>query len=390
MQPGRATVQGTARYARRLAAKVARGYFREGLAGLSLSSVGLGTYLGAADAATDRAYTSAIYAAARLGCNVLDTASNYRNQQSERTIGAALAGLASAGIEREEVLVCTKGGFIPLDPAVSLDPEVYCEQALFAPGIARPAEVVAGSHLMTPAFLRHQVAQSLRNLRLETVDVYYLHNPETQREAVGAEEFRSRLRAAFATLEELAGAGAIAVYGMATWDGLRVPPDHPRYLSLLEAATLAEEAAGGGSHFGALQLPFNLAMTEALTLANQEMDGERMSVLDAADRLQLAVFGSAALLQGELLGRLPGELRAGFPQLHTDAQRALQFARSVPGIQAALVGMKQTAHVEENLAVADVPPLDAEQFNALFGGPDGEQQRPPPVPEGNGREPGPT
>jgi aryl-alcohol dehydrogenase-like predicted oxidoreductase len=372
MQLGRATTQGTARFARRLAPKVARGHFREGLQGLNLSSLGLGTYLGAADEQTDRAYTAAIYAAARLGCNVFDTAINYRHQRSERVLGAALEGLASAGIERDEVLVCTKGGFIPLDAGVSLDPPTYRERALFAPGIARPEEVVDDCHLMTPAFLRNQVETSLRNLRLECIDVYYLHNPEIERAAVGPEEFRRRLRAAFGALEELARGGQIGVYGLATWDGLRAPPDDPRHLSMLEAATLAEEASGGGSRFGAVQLPFNLAMTEALTLTNQDMDGEMMSVLDAADRLQVAVFGSAALLQGELLGRIPPELRAGFPGLDTDAQRALQFARSVPGIQTALSGMSRTAHVEENLAVADRPPLDAEQFGTLFGGIAGE------------------
>jgi aryl-alcohol dehydrogenase-like predicted oxidoreductase len=43
--------------------------------------------------------------------------------------------------------------------------------------------------------------------------------------------------------------------------------------------------------------------------------------------------------------------------LQTDAQRALQFARSAPGITCALVGMKTPAHVEENAALARVDPL---------------------------------
>jgi aryl-alcohol dehydrogenase-like predicted oxidoreductase len=41
----------------------------------------------------------------------------------------------------------------------------------------------------------------------------------------------------------------------------------------------------------------------------------------------------------------------------TDAQRALQFARSTPGITCALVGMKTTAHAEENAALAKIEPL---------------------------------
>lgn len=367
MLPGRATKEGTAQYAQRHAAKLDPSHFRPGAAGVTLSSIGLGTYLGQADAATDTQYISAIYAAARLGCNVIDTAINYRYQLSERAIGVALEGLASAGIAREEMVVCTKGGFIPLDPGVSLDPKEYCERALFEPGIARPEEVVAGCHVMTPAYLRSQVEQSLRNLRLETIDVYYLHNPETQLSEVNREEFNRRLRAAFETMEALVSEGKVGVYGTATWDGYRVPPSDPSHLSLAEIAGLAREAAGGASHFGAIQLPFNLGMTQALTAATQVVDGESITVLDAADRMGVAVFASASLLQGHLLGRIPGDMRAAFGGLTTDAQRALQFTRSVPGIDAALVGMKSAAHVEENLAVARVPPLSPAEFGLLFG-----------------------
>src|SRR5205809_7014842 len=102
MQAGRATKEGTANYARRLAGATAEGHFREGLGGLTLSSIGFGTYLGGADAETDALYVESIRAAARLGCNVLDTAINYRYQLSERAIGRALAALAADGICREE------------------------------------------------------------------------------------------------------------------------------------------------------------------------------------------------------------------------------------------------------------------------------------------------
>ena len=51
-----------------------------------------------------------------------------------------------------------------------------------------------------------------------------------------------------------------------------------------------------------------------------------------------------------------------------DAQRALQFTRSTPGIAVALVGMSQVRHVEENLALAAVPPLTEAQYTGLFRG----------------------
>jgi len=54
------------------------------------------------------------------------------------------------------------------------------------------------------------------------------------------------------------------------------------------------------------------------------------------------------------------------PGLATDAQRALQFARSTPGIGTALVGMKTPAHVDENATIATVSPMSWEHFQRLF------------------------
>jgi aryl-alcohol dehydrogenase-like predicted oxidoreductase len=55
-----------------------------------------------------------------------------------------------------------------------------------------------------------------------------------------------------------------------------------------------------------------------------------------------------------------------FLGLHTDAQRAIQFARSTPGISSALVGMRQVAHVVENLAISRIPPLASADYRRLF------------------------
>jgi predicted aldo/keto reductase-like oxidoreductase len=54
-------------------------------------------------------------------------------------------------------------------------------------------------------------------------------------------------------------------------------------------------------------------------------------------------------MQGRLATGLPDEVRALFPECTTDAQRALRFATSLPGVTAALAGMRHGAHLEENL-----------------------------------------
>src|SRR5580765_6916450 len=106
-----ATLEGTRRYAESFRGRAADGHFRE-VQGLVLSSIGIGTYLGQPDERTDAAYTAAIVAAVENGINVADAAINYRFQRSERSIGAALQQLAAKGFEREEIIVCTKGGYL--------------------------------------------------------------------------------------------------------------------------------------------------------------------------------------------------------------------------------------------------------------------------------------
>ena len=86
----------------------------------------------------------------------------------------------------------------------------------------------------------------------------------------------------------------------------------------------------------------------------------------AAEHAGIYTMASASVMQGQLSRGLPTELGATLPGLATDAQRALQFVRSTPGIGTALVGMKTVAHVEENAGVAKTPPVPWEQFQRLF------------------------
>src|ERR671933_1254735 len=180
--PGFATTEGTARYRERFRGTAAEGHFRFEQ-NLWLSSIGTGTYLGDPDEETDRAYADAVARAVELGANVIDTAANYRFQRSERSIAEALRRLDAAGFARDELVVCTKGGYLPFDsrpPAGQSGVRAYVEETFVKTGVAEFSDIVAGSHCMTPRYLAHQVAQSLRNMRLEAVDVYYVHNPETQ------------------------------------------------------------------------------------------------------------------------------------------------------------------------------------------------------------------
>lgn len=355
-----ATPQGTAAYAHRFDGRAAAGHFRSAW-GLTLSSLGLGTYLGRDDDSGDRGYREAIVAAVEGGVNVLDSAVNYRLGRSERAVGQALADLASRGFAREEIVVATKGGYVP-----ARDPEAYFTEQILKPGLAQAEDLVAGCHCLAPGYLRHQLAHSLENMGLTAVDAYYLHNPEQQLEEVETEDFLARVRAAFEALEESVAQGRVGVYGTATWNGYRVPPDGPGALSLEALVETAREVAGDGHHFRVIQLPFNLAMTEAFGHATQILRGRTVSILEAAQDLGIAVMASASILQGRLAQKLPAELAQVFAGLATNAQRAIQFVRSTPGVTTALVGMGQPAHARENLGVVSVPPVPAETLAGLF------------------------
>src|SRR5206468_307768 len=229
-------------------------HFR-GLEGLAVSTVGLGTYLGPEDGATDVLYQDAIARAFELGVNMIDTAINYRHQRSERAIRTALAAAVSRGaIRRDAIAVATKGGYIPFDGAVPRDARAWFTETYLDTGIVRPGDVAGGSHCMTPRYLADQIERSRTNLGLEAIDMYHL------------------------------------------------------------------------------------AMPEAFTRANQKVDGSFVPLLEAAQRLGVYVMASASVYQGHLTKNLPSMVAELLPGFASDAQRALQFVRSTPGIGTALVG----------------------------------------------------
>ncbi len=370
MISGFATPEGTERYRDRFPALRQTGHFRPlrqtADADLWLSSIGMGTYLGALDDATDAAYCDAAGAALQAGINLLDTAINYRHQRSERNIGAAiLSAIRTGAIRRDEVLVCTKAGFLTFDGNVPPDPLVYFRSEYLDRGVMQASEIVGGMHCMAAGYLEDQLERSRKNLGLETIDLMYIHNPESQLAEVSRIQFMERVRAAFQFLEAAVRNQKLRFYGTATWSGYRLPRDHRDYLSLPEVVNVAREVGGEDHHFRFVQLPFNLALTEAFTLKNQTVGGEELSLIEAAARLGVAVIGSATLYQGRLARNLPAFVREqlGF---ESDVESAIQFSRSAPGVLGSLIGMSQREHVTRNLRVTAKPPASAEAWLGLF------------------------
>jgi aryl-alcohol dehydrogenase-like predicted oxidoreductase len=365
LTPGRATAQGTLRYAARFQGRAAAGHFRDVQEGLVLSSVGIGTYLGEPDAATDKGYADSIVAAVEGGFNVVDSAINYRLQRSERSARAAIRALAAKGFARDEIVLCTKAGFLTPDGDMPEDANEYFAREYMEPEIFRPEDIAAGCHCMAPRYLSDQLDRSRRNLGVECVDVFYLHNPETQLSEVPMPEFRRRVLEAFKFFESAVAAGKIGAYGLATWNAFREDSKSAGYLSLAAMEEIAREAGGAGHHFRFVQLPLNLAMPEALVRANQVVEGKTLAMVQAARALRITLITSAALLQGQLTRDLPKYIGESLG-LKKDAVSALQFARSVPGVTTALAGMSHVDHVMANLEVVGLEPAPRDQFLKLF------------------------
>ncbi len=351
---GCATAEGTKRFKKRFSKKLTDHFYRPLADGCLVSSIGLGTYLGECDDTEDARYTATAAAALEKGVNLLDTAINYRCQRSERAVGDAVRSVVASGkVKRDEIVVCTKGGYIPLDrtpPATKDDYRSFLESEYYGRGVMEPGDVVSGGHCLTPRYLDDQIERSRCNLGLAAIDIYYLHNPEQQLDVLPRPEFLSKVRDAFTALEQQVGRGVIGSYGCATWNGFRVPPESRNHLSLEELVSIAREVGGTEHHFKVIQLPINLVMTEAVRVPTQCLGDKRVPLLEAAHVLGIAVVGSATLMQSQLTRSLPEQLHAAFPGFKTDARRAIAFAQSLP-VAVALVGMKSAQHLDENLAV---------------------------------------
>ena len=306
--------------------------------GMKVSSIGIGTYLGAMDDRTDESYRASVVEALRGGINVIDTSLNYRHQRSEIAIGRALRDWKGP---RDEYVVCTKAGYLVPGAMPELN----------------SGDIVSGMHSMAPEFLDDQLERSRANLGLDTVDVFYLHNPETQWGHVREEEFYARIRRAFEFCETAVAQSRIRYYGVATWEAFR---RGPKSVSVRRLESLAREVGGSGHRFRFIQMPFNLAMTEGLTKGVEDGRG----AIPIAVELGITVVASASLLQSRLSKGLPEQLSAVLGG-RTDAQRAIQFTRSAPGITVALVGMSRPEHVRENLEVAWSAPLNEDEFHKL-------------------------
>ena len=330
---------------------------------LHLSSIGMGTYLGQPSEEDDQAIENAVFESVKSGAvNVIDTAINYRAMRSEKSIGRALLRLVKDKIiSRDQIFISTKNGYITNDGDYpNIDVMEYIHRMYIQTDVITADDISSGYNIINPNYLAKCIDKSLMNMHVSSIDLVYIHNAfESWYQDVSREQFMEMLVKAFEVYEKYRAKNKIRYYGMATWTCFRVPPTSPEYLSLEQAVKCAESVGGKDHGFRFIQLPYNLAYSEALLLRNQSVGSEEnLTILQAAEKLNIGIFTSIPLFQGRLLrSQIPD-----YGGISDPIAKLVQIIRSSPSVIAPLIGQKKAEHVEENLKTANMPPLSEEEF----------------------------
>ncbi|MCY4437292.1 MAG: aldo/keto reductase [Chloroflexi bacterium] len=293
-----------------------------GRTGIRISEVGLGTWgmggdrYGRADDAESR---GAILRALELGINHIDTAPIYGNGRSEEVIGDAIAG------RRHEVVLASKVGMFPG---------------------GRQNFDYSGPRVM------REVEQSLRRLRTDYLDIFYLHSPDE-------DLFRDDGLEALVRLKEQGKIRATGFSVMSVDEGI------PLAMRLIDQGQVDVIQQ-------AYRLLYTLPATELFPMAEARNVGviarenfyfgfltgaiTRKTVFDDYDdrRKFRADFIDAVLARVEKLDFLTNG--------RTMTQAALQFVLATPGVHGVIPGAMTVAEVEDNVRASGGKTVTTEEM----------------------------
>jgi aryl-alcohol dehydrogenase-like predicted oxidoreductase len=381
---------------------------------LTLSSFGIGTYKGEVSDRADEAWATSINCGLRNGINVLDTAIRYRAMRSERIIGRVLKELIERGeLRRDEIFVSSKGGLISI-----LEPwerERYVEEKIIQARGFSSNRIYKNMHCLDADFLAQEIELSLENLGLQSLDCYFLHNPELNLALLGQEEFYINLYRVFEMLETQAADGKIISFGIASWNGFRRRQGDSWYIDIEKVTTIAHEVAGDRHCFKYLELPLSIGMPFIYNNRITVPGGGQMSFLERTQALGLDIFTSASLYEGKLqelfnlqrmmdmvglrdsehnedsvqvslplsensivqLFELLVAARSREHTLEMELKRAsgnclspypaaLNLVRSLPEVTCALAGLENINYLEESLQLMKMPKIDPSLLRRFF------------------------
>jgi len=295
---------------------------RFGNTDLTVSAIGLGCYgmSGVYGTADDAESIATIRRALDLGVNLLDTSASYGNGHNHRLIGEAIRG------RRDDVVIHSKSG---------------------SPRDGTPEGVRGGGD---PGYLRQTCEQSLKNLGIETLDVFCMSRVDPN---VPVEE---------------------SVGGMAQL----IKEGKTRFIALSECSANSLGRGSAVHRLASLQMEYSVF----------SRDAEEQGQIDTCKELGLALMAYAVLGRGMLSAEIPkleelaaDDIRVRLPRFQgADAENNLrlraaleaiarrnnatlaQLAIAWPMAQGAragafivpIPGAKSRRHLEENVRAADI------------------------------------
>ncbi len=237
----------------------------------------------------------ALLIALQSGVNLVDTSANYTDGGSETLIGNVL-GEVTRKFPRDHFVLVSKAGYVQGQNLIEA-------QSRQAQGNGYPEMVEYHSacwHCIHPDFLRDQLEASLKRLRVESLDVFLLHNPEyfftdahhrgqTDKAAL-RDRFYLRIEAAFEALEKLRHEGRIQAFGVSS-NTLPLAADHFEKVDAERLVNVAEKVRQKlglrESGFQVLQFPLNPLEHQAATL---QSCSENRTLLEYCQEKELDVL----------------------------------------------------------------------------------------------------
>ena len=276
-----------------------------------------------------------VRAAVDSGINFLDVAPGYGNGEAESVVGAAFDGQLPSG-----VMVSTK-----------------CRVGNPEPDRAFP-------------LLEQSLTESLARMKLERVDVFFLHNLIIPNQFVDRYQGTTRDRfteSVRPALQKLVSQGRIGAWGIT---GIGVPE------SVLE--TVAEDPAPQ-----AIQVIANLLDSPG-ALKRYDEEARPREIIEAAHRRGLAVMGIRAVQAGALTAALDRELPDDHPEVldfgraatfrdlaqelgESPASLAHRYALSMAGVATVVLGVKNRAELQECVEAEARGMLDRELVRRIDG-----------------------
>ena len=240
-----------------------------------LSKIGFGCYRVSDNS---REHWNALLYALTMGCNLIDTSTNYMNGESEKLIGNLIRDYSNF-----DIFIVTKAGYVQGNNLKAL--EKLNENGLGKDGLISLSD--GFKYSIHPDFLKNQIELSCARLQKNQIDGFLLHNPEHYFEqedlTPSQEEYYARIKKAFEFLEEKVSEGTIRYYGISS-NTFPFSTNILNTTNLHRILGIANEVSVN-NHFKIIQFPFNLIENEAL----KEHHGNR-SLIELSKANKLITF----------------------------------------------------------------------------------------------------